>query len=255
MAKSFNIRISSEKNEIYPENTQSSFKVKLPDTLQFDNEKIWKIALTSIMYPNVFSTFPGDSKNRAIAFKTTLQTKSFIFDERKMYKLNDIVSEFNNLLNEGEGKCLINEDKFELQITKAGFLLISNNILELLGYTGIINKQKKMTMFENRQNEVFNLKCENKPNLNLFNPEFIMAYSNIVESTIIGGEFKNILRIIPPREKGSYVVNEFKIRNYMPIQNSEISEIEVNFRSHDGLLIHFIGENQVILNLEFSNHQ
>ena len=91
--------------------------------------------------------------------------------------------------------------------------------------------------------------------MDLFRPDYFITYCNIVEATIIGGEYNNILRVIPisKNENDNYIIHEFKNKNYIPLLNTEISEIEINIRSHDGGLIEFASNEMVIVNLEFAN--
>ena len=50
-----------------------------------------------------------------------------------------------------------------------------------------------------------------------------------------------------------YIIQEFKNKNFLPLLNSEISEIEINLRDHSGALPSFVSKDDVIINLEFSN--
>ena len=50
-----------------------------------------------------------------------------------------------------------------------------------------------------------------------------------------------------------YIIQEFKNKNFLPLLNSEISEIEINLRDHSGTLLSFVSKDDVIINLEFSN--
>jgi hypothetical protein len=83
-------------------------------------------------------------------------------------------------------------------------------------------------------------------------PDYIICYTNIVSPTIIGSLYSKILRIIPIRSNNSdYVITEFLHKEYLEIQNTEVSEVEIELRAHDGTLVEFGFEQDVILNLEF----
>ena len=92
-------------------------------------------------------------------------------------------------------------------------------------------------------------------NINYYQPDYMLAYCNIVQPTIIGGEYKNILRMIPiSKDKDDkYLIHEFQSKNFLPLLNTEITEIEINLRSHDGSLLNFSQKDDIIINLEFSN--
>jgi hypothetical protein len=83
-------------------------------------------------------------------------------------------------------------------------------------------------------------------------PDYIICYTNIVSPTVIGSLYSKILRIIPIKNNNSsYVITEFLHKEYLELQNTEVSEVEIELRAHDGTLIEFGFEQDVILNLEF----
>ena len=272
--KTFNVRLTSNKNDNFPNNSTSVFKVRLPNTLYFNKERNWKVALTSISHPNNFTTFAGEAVDRMIMFKLldgVLTTnpeitekakpknipKKFVFENNKNYTKDEIIQHFNELLRgptEKYGSARFDGEYFELTLSKPSTIIISNNILHMLGHRGVITTNKKVTSFTHIGNEEkiyrFDVPCD----LKHLQPQYIIAYCNIVEPTIFGGEYSNILRIVSiPKERSDYVIQEFKNKNFLQLLNTEISEIEINFRTHDGLLVNFAGNYNIIVNLEFSN--
>ena len=256
--KNFNVRLTSAKSEFFPDNTKSVFKVKLPNSLFFNKERNWKVALTSISHPNVYATFPGTEIDRSLTFRATDKTKERLlitFKDDKTYQKHEIAEEIDNgLKNGGFGSAsLSDENILEINITKPGTLLVSNTVLDLLGYQKIRTTNKRVTVWT--VTEKLDLKFTGGINLGYLKPDYIIAYCNIVQPSIIGGNYANILRIIPIlRDKSDYILQEFKNKNFLSLLNTEISEIEINFRTHDGLLLNFFGKDDVILNLEFSNN-
>ena len=248
--KSFNVRITSKKSEAYPENNNTVFKIQLPSTLTFNQDRNWKVALTSISHPNVFNTFVGDRYDRLFILQLDPKQNSLKleFQDDRVYTKEEIVKEINNTLGSGINSKFNIKNQFEMEITN-GTVAISNYLLGILGFKGLINFKKKFTNFV----KGFHL-FEGGFDLNFLAPDYVVAYSNIVQPTIVGNEYRDILRIISiPRERTDYVIQEFKNKNYLPLLNTEISFIEINFRNHDGTLTKFIGNQNVIMNLEFSN--
>ena len=123
----------------------------------------------------------------------------------------------------------------------------------MLGYRGTTATNKKVTSFtQTIDHQIY--RFELPSDLKHLQPQYIIAYCSIVEPTIFGGEYSNILRIVSiPKERSDYVIQEFKNKNFLQLLNTEISEIEINFRTHDGLLVNFAGNYNIIVNLEFSN--
>ena len=93
-------------------------------------------------------------------------------------------------------------------------------------------------------------------NLDYLKPNYIIVYTDIVSKTIIGGRLSNILKIVPIKSNNTdtYVISDFKHKEYYELQNTEITSIEINLRSHDGELVNFATNQSTILNLEFSNY-
>ena len=251
--KSYNVRLTSNKNELYPNNNNSVFKVRLPKTLFFNREKNWKVALTSISHPNKFSTFAGEVNDRIMLYKPQGDepVQKLLFDDEKVYTKEEIVLKINELLK-NFGVCELIGENMKMTI-KPGALVISNNLLGLFGYEGLMTPHKKTTkfLFTDEKKE---LNFESPIILSYLQPDYILSYCSIVQPSIIGGEYANILRIIPiPKDRSDYTIQEFKNQNFIPLLNTEISEIEINFRSHDGSLTNFSGNFNIIINLEFSN--
>ena len=90
--------------------------------------------------------------------------------------------------------------------------------------------------------------------LNALQPNLMIAYCNIVKPTIFSSANLNVLRVLStPEKKGGVILQEFQNKHFVELANTEISEIDINFRSPDGELIEFSGDKDIILNLEFSN--
>jgi len=127
-----------------------------------------------------------------------------------------------------------------------------------------ISHYKKYTVFPIRFNSTKDyIKSEEKIefcfqdviSLNLLDAKYICMYANFISPTILAGEYHKLLRIIPIREsKTGYVISEFKHKDFYELQNTEIKEIEIELRAHDGELINFKSKQNIILNLLFSNY-
>ena len=283
--KSFNIRLTSEKNSEFPENNNSIFKVKLPAPIIVNRN--WRVALTSISNPNTFSTLIEDEATRSFYFRPFIfgsrsgASISFnIPNNKRIYSLKELVSFINKKLTESRiGSVRLDEEekvvfKFELDMIVVG----SSYLLKILGYSGKINEKGKVTSFYLTSNpagitpaaKVFNnvhavskvengfeFKFENITDLNYLKPNYYIVYSNMVSRSIVGGIMSNILKVVPIKSSSDeyYVISDFKHKEYYELQNTEISDIEIQLRSHDGELINFASHQDVILNLEFSNYQ
>jgi hypothetical protein len=273
--QAFNVRLTSSKTKEITSNTNSSFKVRLPNTLSLNRN--WSVALTSINHPNIFSTFLEKSTTRSILFKyiaddgILFTTVKFSFEKDRTYSKNEIINNLNDFfVSSNIGVVYLSDrNKVEMLFKYQGELIISNYILQLLGYNGFIDhdSQHPITriVVDGLHNSIriqsitdtedhYILEFKTDMDLDILRPDYVIAYSNIVSSSIIGGAYSKILRIIPIyKTEEDYVIKEFRHKEFIELQNTEIVEIEIELRSHDGSLVNFATKKDVILNLEFKH--
>ena len=266
----FNVRLTSNKSVSFPNNTKSSFKVKLPNTLSL--ERTWKVCLTSISHPNTFKTFTDDINSRKILIRHKGNVTHQYVLENKSYTKKSFIANLNKLLKAslvGEAKLndynqlIINFIQDDVEI------LASNYFFHIIGYNGTLDEIKGFTkVLINEEDIRTSYKSDNgiadthewqlplPLDINFLRPDYMIAYTNIVSPSIIGGLYSKILRVIPIKNSGEadYVVSEFHHKEYLELQNTEMNEIEIELRAHDGSLVDFGLDQNVILNLEF-RHQ
>ena len=92
----------------------------------------------------------------------------------------------------------------QMLFSKTGKLAISDSAARVLGFSRKSVKEKQVFSFLDKSSLDFNkptgeflLRGDYKPNLSIMSPNYIMIYSDIVKSTIVGGEFTKLLRIAP----------------------------------------------------------
>jgi hypothetical protein len=143
-------------------------------------------------------------------------------------------------------------------------MVVSNYVLKVIGYTGPINNLSAgsrividdANVYVKKINNNYELEFKSDINTDMLKPDYMIAYSNIVSSTIIGGSYNKILRIIPIyKSEEDYVIKEFIHKEYIEIENTEISEIEIALRAHDGTYVNFATNKEIILNLEFTKYK
>ena len=263
--KFFNVRLTSQKSKLFPENTKSSFKVSLPNTLNFNSE--WKVSVTSINHPTVFNNFPDGSKITFVkendkVYSYSLKSK-YLTKEELFTDLNSLFSKHNFMYvtHDLYNNRLIKTVRFNF-VTN-GVFIISAEVANVLGCSKSSNESGVAWLIQCKpdSSEVngksYRLDFENPIDLDFYKPNYVMMYSNIVSPTILGGEFKNILKVFPilSSEKHDYQIQEFKHFEYYNLANLEIKDIEIYFRSHCGDRVYFGGEYEVIVNLLFTNYE
>jgi len=265
--ESFNVRLTSTVSKTNRSNKNSYFKVKLPNTLQLDRS--WRVCLTYINHPNTFTTFHENENTRKLLFikeGNNNQHYKFSFSDKIIYTKEDIVNELNKFftkVNAGSAS-LINNQRLKITFNSRAIMVVSNYVLKVIGYTGPINNLSAgsrividdANVYVKKINNNYELEFKSDINTDMLKPDYMIAYSNIVSSTIIGGSYNKILRIIPIyKSEEDYVIKEFIHKEYIEIENTEISEIEIALRAHDGTYVNFATNKEIILNLEFTKYK
>lgn len=261
--KSFHVRLSSDKSP-----SMSSFKVKLPQTLYFNRE--WNVAISSILIPGRFSTCPNlneikffyrNNKQETIEVKTYMPrleyTKETLFNF-----INNFLSNRENRKNLGSVEEKLDENEYEptvhFKFQQEGIFVLPQELCYVLGYgaADFIDGKKRFAIKIPEGQRNYKLKMSVAMNLNYFKPNYIMAYSNIVEPTPVNSEMTNLLKVFPITNEKSHKLYEFKHLEYHRLLNNEIDEIAIDLRNHAGELVTFevTKSNQVIVNLLFTNY-
>ena len=273
--KSFNVRITST-TELHPNNTRSEFTVTLPQILNLNSE--WKVSLSAVNLPNVFNTLPSDDLLAFMYYSTdgnlTLSKVEHFLPHQK-YSKDTLLDEINFFLQKNKANIDLGEafeytpeakhDNvlcFELKVH--GTLIMGKALADLLGFTDIPMKRNKLyltyasSMPSLKQTSLSYKFYANKPiNMDYYRPSYYLLYTNIVQPTAVSGEYRNILKIFPvSNEESTYVIQEFKHREYLNLNNFDIKELQFHLRSHTGEFISFDKRNEdpIILNLHFTNY-
>ena len=268
--QTFNVRLTSAKSKEFPENNNSIFKVQLPSSLSLNRN--WSVALTAINHPNHFSTFIDEINTNSIIYRhkpegaPVQETLRFDFDVNRRYDKKEIISEIKKFFASSDiGDISVTDNNLvQMIFNRKGILVASNYLLQILGYDGYMNHNAYLTFIHVDDSNTasylekditdgkYKINCKLGMDMDVLRPDYMIAYSNIVSSSIIGGIYSKILRIIPVyKSDEDYVIKEFKHKEYIQLQNTEINEIEIELRSHDGLPISFSTKKDIILNLEF----
>jgi len=263
--KSFNVRVTSEIQTNHESNSNNKFKTTLPQTLYLNEN--WKVALSSVNLPNVFNTFITNNQVVGILIGDGMNRRKIEYKlHNRSFTKNDLLGEINNFLKvnalEMEIGEITEEKGADYQIKaniklNQGILVLTRELAEILGFTSVTFRNEK-TYFVSRVNEVPTIFQANRPiDIDLHKPTYFMLYSKLVQPTAVSGNFMNVLKIFPVAQTDQkYVIQEFKHREYLGLNNSDIKEIEFELRSHAGDLIQFCSKTTdvVILNLHFTNY-
>jgi hypothetical protein len=268
----FHLRLTSEKTSRFPDNTNSAFDICLPSKLKLNRN--WRVNLTTINFPNTFSTFLATT-DRSIYVHTAssryeINIPNLLYTEDTLIAcLKEKLSSKNiaNVERDSESK------KLHFTFMEPGLFVFPHTLAKMLGFQVDSEKRKqiyivssieeensfvtfnpeKMTKHKLDANNECLVKCENYMNLDYLKPNYIILYASFISPSIVGSKYSQILRVVPIKPKlQEYVLHEFKHKEYFELQNTELSELRLELRSHDGEFINFANEKDVILNVEFA---
>lgn len=264
MSDTFYCRVTSKRNEVYPKNKPACFSVQLPTTKVLNDD--WKVSLNSINVPNQFTTFlPGsDTKHSHLRTMIVKRTKVpsiwLVFKKNIAYTPSRLIADLNVFLDVYDygsatidelGRAVINFEHDDCT------LALGLDLAKVLGYhTGVIaNFEGSDWMYlkpfsDSPKKIVF----ESPINTDYLKPNYFVVYSNIVQPSIIGNQFSPILKVVPVlNSQEPFKLYDFKQREFYNIANTEINEIKMELRTHDGEFVNFLSDQHVVMNLQFTN--
>ncbi len=261
MTGNFYCRVTSKPNEIYPSNKINMFNVQLPSAKYFNDD--WKVSLNSINLPNNFTTFLPTRKKAllSLAYKTpTAPAINFQFKSHIKYSPTMIASELNVFFMDNNiGRATIDSlGRLVFVLNQKGCTFaLGMDVAHVLGYqTGQILQTDPTFMYVKPfPTDPQMITFESPIDCNYFRPNYFIVYSNIVQPSIIGNQLSPILKIVPIIDNNEpYKLIDFKIREFYNIPNSEVTEIKMELRTHDGELVNFVDKGHVVMNLQFTNN-
>ena len=241
----FHLRITSEKNNIFSENSANKFDVELVKKIKFLNENP-KMALTSIiLWDSIYYSSDLDLRFKV---KEGVNTHKFI--------VNKSITNFNELLEDVKQKMKewidieIKNEKYIIKGKKNTSLHFSRDLAFMFGWSNIQHgKAMKITMLKNKK---FTPKYK-KQSISLF-PSHLFLYCNITKPSMVGDGLHQLLKVIPiPNQRNEdYRAIEFEHEEYLPITISELKYLHFELRSHSGSLIEFSNKNALtFINITF----
>lgn len=262
--KSFHVRLSSASTREF-NNELSSFQVRLPTTLNFNRD--WKVAMTSILIPGKYCTIPVPGE---VMFTYKTGTEIVVHKDwfpMREFKKEELFEWINSFFGSHKKKIGVLRENIasneyestpEFQFFMEGFFILPEHVCRVLGYgADDFTKGKKRFDIKFKQGETSHkLKMSNGLNMEYYRPNYIMAYSNIVEPTPINSEMTNLLKVFQVSSERKYMLYEFKHLEQHRLLNDVINTIRVELRTHAGDLVRFEKKSnaEVIVNFLFSNY-
>ena len=274
--ENFHIQISSnDSNAVFPENRISSFKSKLPKSVDFSDN--WSIALTRIYFPSsVLRVIPPfnyikikkESKIGTGKKQNFIEYESVLIPNSVCNTVMELIKVLNISIKNFPLKFKLYNEKISI-ISKFRKNYVIKEVIIHPKLACMLGFEKSKTLFDkpdvNISISIPPLKEKNKkryifthlPDLDHVLPPYVFLYCNIVTKTVIANTPVPLLKVIPVnfskdvQEKG--IFHEFEHLEYFNVQPSTVQTIEFEVRSHDGDLIVF-EKGDILLTITFKKN-
>lgn len=231
---------SNSSVEIFPDNTLSSFKVKLPETINLGGE--WEVGLSSITFPHswysitevnqIFFYDGGDgqflpariSKGYYSSGKEVVQAISEVL---KKTGVDNIVLEFKEI-----------SEKVQFRLSGKARIAFENHLALLIGF-----EYKKVTIDKDMTSPFV---CDLNAGF-----QSLFVYLDIIDSQIVGDIRAPLLRTVPAGGKdGEIITINYNSPQFVPLARKEFETIEVLITDDKGENVHF-QRGRVLITLTF----
>ena len=218
--------------EMYPTNTLTHYKTKLPKTIDLPGH--WDIGLLEIQYPHTWNNM--SEIDGFISVKNLNNGDKYVVELPTGYykSVNVLVDHIKEKMGDVIGRtvllsfCPITE-KVTINIQGGIMVIISSYLANILGLnTEYINEKKD-------RKENYTGRRVASPTINA-----LYVYCNVVEPHIIGDCFAPVLRIVPVSgENGDNVVKTYDKPHFFPLKRRAFDTIEIDIRDDTGKKIPF----------------
>ena len=237
---------SSASHHDFPDNTNSNFKVRLPQVLRLEPEK-WKVSLLEAQIPNKFYTI----RKGEVTFTIDGRSSTHFITKGFYSTPDNLVQHFN-----ASALGWMVHGKAASDIILLVYDKISNKsalrVSRIPGTSGItVDMSDDLRAFLGFDDTVFTEGVHTAKRL--CNPfvelSYLMVYTNLVKSRMVGDIQSPLLRIIPVHGSYGDANHEFRHLHFVEAEAFSSDVVEVNIRTDTGKLVPFV-DGKVMLTLQ-----
>ena len=233
--------------DIFPDNKTTSYRVKLPHTINLNGE--WEVGLYSISYPNTWYTLRDINKDTHIYYKDKDGFYSVIDLNYGHYEtIQDLIKNVNSALAKyaGKGNVVLSLNtltgKVKVQLKSGYRLILYGKMSIILGF----GAPKERTEIAKTSESPY------VADLQIITT--IYVYNNILQPQIVGDTSAKLLKTIPVEGKyGDVIMKTFTNIQYVPIQAKSFEDMEILLRTDTGEPVPF-ERGKVVTTLHFRQH-
>jgi hypothetical protein len=231
---------SSASYSTFPDNTTTSYRVKLPQTIDLNGS--WEVGLYSISYPHTWYNLQNEDSHIYSSADGYIFLTSIV-DYGYYETMNDLVKSVNAKLkkdNKNDNiklKYNARTDKVTVHLKNGHQLVVKGRFTIILGFGGKETKIIKTTVSPFASD--------------LHGSMTIYVYCDIAEPQIVGDTNAKLIRSVPVEGKmGDVVTKTFTNIQYVPVQTKSFEDIEILLREDAGNPVPF-ERGKVLVTLHF----
>lgn len=230
--------------DIYPNNTASSFQIRLPRTMYLKTK--YEVALAEIHYPHSWSTF-RENEQYYLGFNKGDSPTTMVKIPKGFYRnINELIHSIHTEIRISLNSTNEIPIKFEYdKITRFVTLKVENDYK-----VGLSKGLAEILGFEPLRKYSEDIVAQFKADIQSgFYALFV--YCNICEPQVVGDYYVPMLRSVPIQgQDGDYIVKVYGEPHYVPVNTSKFDVIEVDIKDDTGENVSFY-TGKVICKLHF----
>jgi len=242
---------SDASQNLFPDNTISSFTVKLPTEIQFDHEN-YEVGLVSCIWPHSFHNFEkciievraGDGVMQTQHFSRIEFYGGYYNDLADL--LRDLTRKINHSYFVSVGVPLRPEFECKLRLNHLGLVSFVRtnhaqvNVFHIKLSTELYAKLGFISDSPNDSTITTDRLADRFPDLHA-GYSALGVYCSIAQPTrIVGDTLAPLLRLLPiNRKHNTNIYYQPTTVEYLPLRYDTFSEVKIEFRTDTGRLVHF----------------
>ena len=239
-SKSFYVTLPSNSSlEEYPDNTLTSYRVKLPHTVLLDGT--WEVGLVEIHYPHRWYNYLSEDEDSKVSYSLDGGESWTDYTMTSGY-----YSDIDDFLRRLVPNRLADKLKFTFDEVSQKVSIGIRDPYFAVKFTGTV-----ASMLGFKDGEVLRTITGATYPIDMIRIHTLFVYSDLVEHQIVGNVRAPLLRTVTVKEKhGRDVSLIYEQPHYLPVNKKLFDTIEINIRDATGRKVPF-QRGRVVVKLHF----
>ena len=223
---------SNSSMDVYPSNTMTNFKTRLPNRIELDGR--WEVGLVEIQYPHSWYNLQEDQGEITFThFPSNALTSYTVHVPPGYYSsidelLRRMEKEFRTVAGTSRNPVTLDYDEITKKIT------VENDDCHF----AIGSKFQRILGFET--DEIFDGKTTATLPVDMDPLHSIYVYCDLVEPRVVGDKLTPLLRVVPVTgTTGEMVTRSYENVHYVTVQQKSLETVEINIRDDQGENVSF----------------